>query len=98
VTTFDALFAPLPPVESMARVWVYEENQLRPLVVRTGISDGQNSELLEGDVQEGTEFVTNVIIDEVRTNATSPFPGGRGGFPVRLGGGGGGGGGNRRGG
>jgi HlyD family secretion protein len=97
-TTFDALFAPLPPVESAGRVWLYHDKQLTPLRVRIGVSDGQNSELIEGDLQEGTELVTNVIIAaQARPAATGGFPGlgqpQRGGFP-----GGGGGGGNRGGG
>ena len=96
-TTFDALFAPLPPVESAGRVWLYQDKELKPLRLRIGVSDGQNSELLEGDLQEGTEVVTNVVIpSQVRPAATGGFPGlgqpQRGGFP------GGGGGGNRGGG
>jgi hypothetical protein len=102
-TTFDALFAPLPSVENVGRVWLYKDNQLMPLRVRTGVSDGQNTELIEGELEEGTDVVTNVII----AAETRPAPGAggfpglgqpqRGGFP---GGGnrGGGGGGNRGGG
>ena len=102
-TTFDALFAPLPPVESAGRVWLYKDQQLTPLRVRTGVSDGQNTELVEGELEEGAEVVTNVIVAaETRPAAgAGGFPGlgqpQRGGFP---GGGGnrGGGGGNRGGG
>ena len=76
-TTFDALFAPLPPVETVGRVWLYVDNQLKPVGVRVGVSDGQNSELLEGDLQEDTEVVTSVL-----TGAeTRPAAGGAGGFP-----------------
>ena len=101
-TTFDALFAPLPPVESAGRVWTYQDKQLKPLRVRTGVSDGQNTELLDGDLQEGTELVTNVTIpSQARPAATGAFPGL--GQPQRGGNfggnnnnrGGGGGGGNR---
>ena len=92
-TTFDALFAPLPPVESVGRVWLHQDKQLTPLRVRIGVSDGQNSELLEGDLQEGAEVVTNVIIGTppTRPAATIGFPGlgqpQRGGFPGGRGGG-----------
>jgi HlyD family secretion protein len=97
-TTFDALFAPLPPVETAGRVWLHQDKELKPLRVRIGVSDGQNSELLEGDLEEGTELVTNVIVGtQARPAATGGFPGlgqpQRGGFQ-----GGGGGGGNRGGG
>ena len=76
-TTIDALFGPLPPVESVGRVWLYVNKQLKPVRVRLGISDGQASELLEGDIQPGTELVTNVSTGE----ATRPAVGGLGGFP-----------------
>ena len=84
-------------------MWLYKDKQLTPLRVRTGVSDGQNTELVEGELEEGTEVVTNVIVAaETRPAAgAGGFPGlgqpQRGGFP---GGGGnrGGGGGNRGGG
>jgi HlyD family secretion protein len=85
-TTIDALFAPLPRTETSGRAWVYVDNQLRPVRVRLGISDGQNTELIEGDLKEGTELVTNVAIGGQSTRpATTAFPGfggpgGRGGF------------------
>ena len=77
-------------------MWLYVDNQLKPVRVRVGVSDGQNSELLEGDLQEDTEVVTNVLTGaETRPAAgAGGFPGlgqpQRGGFP--------GGGGNNRGG
>jgi hypothetical protein len=96
-TTIDALFGPLPRVESPGRAWLYVEKQLKPVRLRLGISDGQNTEVLDGDVQPGTELVTNVALatDTTRPPATNfpfgqPGRGGPGGFP--------GGGGNRGGG
>jgi hypothetical protein len=76
-TTFDGLFAPLAPVEAVGRVWLYVDNQLEPVRVRVGVSDGQNSELIEGDLQEGTEVVTNVLTG----GETRPAAGGAGAFP-----------------
>ena len=78
-------------------MWLHQDMELKPLRVRIGVSDGQNSELIEGDLEEGTELVTNVIVGtQARPAATGGFPGlgqpQRGGFP------GGGGGGNRNGG
>jgi len=99
-TTIDALFAPLPRTESFGRAWISVDNQLRPVRLRLGITDGQNTEIIDGDVQEGAAVVTNVVIAGQSTRpATTAFPGfggGRQGFP----GGGfqGGGGGNRGGG
>ena len=45
-TTIDALFAPLPPVESTGRVWVMQGGQLQAMNVRLGVTDGTASELL----------------------------------------------------
>jgi HlyD family secretion protein len=83
-TTIDALFGPLPPIESVGRVWVYEDKRLRPVSVRLGITDGQATELIEGDLPPGAALVTNVSTgNEVRPTTGNPFMGGppRGGFP-----------------
>ncbi|MGE0865649.1 MAG: efflux RND transporter periplasmic adaptor subunit, partial [Vicinamibacterales bacterium] len=58
--TIDALFAPLPPVESRGRAWVFIDRQLKPLPLRLGISDGTNTELLSGELDENSEVVTGV--------------------------------------
>ena len=88
-------------METTGRVWVHADNQLKPVRVRLGISDGQNTALIEGDVQQGAALVTNVNTGTETTRpAMQAFPpfvqpqGGRGGF----GGGSFGGGGNRGGG
>ena len=99
-TTIDALFAPLPKVESSGRTWLYLDHQLKPVRLRLGISDGQNTEILEGDLDQGTEVVTGIALaNESRPAASSSFPGfgqqGRGpngGFGGGFGGGYGGGG------
>jgi multidrug efflux pump subunit AcrA (membrane-fusion protein) len=85
-TTIDALFAPLPRTESFGRAWVFVDNQLRSLRLRLGATDGQNTELIEGDLKEGSEVVTNVVIAGQTTRpATTAFPGfggpGGRGFP-----------------
>ena len=97
-TTIDALFAPLPRTETFGRLWTYIANQLQPVRLRLGISDGQFTELIEGELKEGADVVTNITIAGQSTRpAAAAFPGfgapgGRqgfagGGFP---GGGGGG--------
>lgn len=58
--TIDALFAPLPTVETRGRVWLFINNQLKPVSVRLGITDGTNTELVSGDLQENMEIVTGV--------------------------------------
>jgi HlyD family secretion protein len=77
-TTIDALFGPLPTTESVGRVWLYVDKQLKPARVRLGISDGQATELIEGDVQPGMELVSNVATGATPVRST----GGAGGFPL----------------
>ena len=75
-TTFDALFGPLAPTETFGQVWLYVDAKLQRVRLRLGITDGQQTELLQaldGDVQEDTEVVTNVITGAVRQ---APAPAG----------------------
>jgi hypothetical protein len=91
--TIDALFAPLPPVESRGRVWLYVDHQLKSVNVRLGVTDGTNTELLSGELQQNMEVVTGVT--GVSTTRATPaggtgnplMPGGRG--PGGFGGAGG---------
>jgi HlyD family secretion protein len=88
--TIDALFAPLPTVETRGRAWLYIDKQLKPVTLRLGISDGTFTELLSGELQENTELVTGVTglqstARQTTPNATGnplmPGRGGRGGPP-----------------
>ena len=103
-TTIDSLFGPLPVEESRGQAWLYENKQLKQVRLRLGISDGTNIEVLDAtpEVREGTEIVTNVIIDTGtpttpgQNNNNNPLLGpqrGRGGPGGGFGGPGGGGGG-----
>jgi HlyD family secretion protein len=58
--TIDALFAPLPPVESRGRVWLFVDHQLKPVNVRLGVTDGTNTQLLSGELQQNMEVVTGI--------------------------------------
>jgi hypothetical protein len=101
-TTIDALFGPLPPTESFGQVWLNENSKLSRVRLRLGISDGQQTELVQvldnnAKIDEGTEVVTAVTTASQRTAATAggnAFPGlggqQRGGFQGGFGGGGGG--------
>src|SRR5688500_12183545 len=85
-TTFDALFGPLASTETSGQVWLNKDNKLQRVRVRLGISDGQQTELiqaLDGELQEGTEVVTNVMTGDVRQTTT---PQGGAGFPGLTGG------------
>jgi HlyD family secretion protein len=63
-TTIDALFPAMPPVEGRGRLWLFINKQLKPVSVRTGVTDGTWTEILEtpdtAQLQPGTEVVTNV--------------------------------------
>jgi len=79
--TFDALFGPLPATETFGQVWLHQQGKLQRVRLRLGVTDGQQTELLQaldGNLDEGSEVVTNIIIGSVRTTAT---PAGGAGFP-----------------
>lgn len=70
--TIDALFAPLPPVESGGRAWLFVNRQLKPVRLRLGITDGTNTEILDtNEIQPGTEAVTSVILSGARTTTNT---------------------------
>ncbi len=77
--TIDSLFGPLPRQESIGRVWLWVNNQLKPVRVRLGISDGTHTELLSDELPEGTELVTGIILEQARqvgsqtTGSMNPF-------------------------
>jgi hypothetical protein len=64
-TTVDALFAPLQPTEGRGRLWLWVDKKLKSVNVRTGISDGTWTEILDGgdasQLQPDTQVVTNVV-------------------------------------
>ncbi len=74
--TIDALFAPLPVVESRGRAWVFMTPELKAVNLRLGISDGTNTELLSGEMQQGMEVVTGV--SGLGTTRALPGQGGAG--------------------
>ena len=90
--TIDALFAPLPTVETRGRVWLFIDHQLKPVNLRLGITDGTNTEVLSGELQDKTEVVTSITgVGPTRGTANTGtgnplMPGGRG--PGGFGGGG----------
>ena len=44
-------------------------------MVRTGISDGMNTELVAGEVQPGTDVVTAVTVNSATTAVAARAPG-----------------------
>ena len=90
----------LPPVVKRElrnqRVWLWVNGQLKPVNgLTTGVSDGQFTELIAGEIKEGDKVVTNFVIPGAKPATTqqqqgNPFQqnqggrgpggGGRGGF------------------
>src|SRR5207244_2204525 len=64
--TIDALFAPLPTVETRGNAWIYSNKELKRVQLRLGITDGTQTELISGDLQPGMEVVTSIIVGNVR--------------------------------
>ena len=100
-TTIDSLFGALPTVETRGQAWLYDNKQLKQVRLRLGVSDGTNTEIIDAnpEIKEGSEVVTNVIIDTGApatgpNNTNNPLMGpqrrgGPGGGPGGPGGGGG---------
>jgi HlyD family secretion protein len=88
--TIDALFAPLPVVETRGRAWLFVNNQLKPVALRLGISDGTHTEVISDDLQDDTAVVTGVT--GLASTRGTPTQGGSGNplMPGRGGPGGGG--------
>ena len=100
----DELYEPMPAQISPGQVWTWDEDkkELKQTNVRLGLTDGQFSELLSGDLQVGQQIVTGVILPITKSptnNNSNPLMGPqRGGQPGFGPGGPGGGGGGRGGG
>jgi HlyD family secretion protein len=98
-TTIDALFGPLPQVESRGRAWLFLDKKLKPINLHLGVSDGTFTEVLSGELQQGQEVVTSMVTGlEPKgntpggNNANNPLMGPQRGGPGGRGPGGGGGG------
>src|SRR5262249_49735157 len=106
----DDLFAPLVRTTAPGTVYVWDEagKQLKRVGITVGITDGQLSEVIRGDLQPGQQVVTSIILPVSLRPSTAGNPlmgnqprgGGPGGMTPGGGGGGGapGGGGGGRGG
>jgi hypothetical protein len=87
--TIDSLFGPLPVVETRGRAWLFSNEQLKPVRLRLGISDGTYTEVLNEEITPGMEVVTSIVLDTGQTASgpvRSPFTPQRGGPPGGPGG------------
>jgi HlyD family secretion protein len=101
-TTIDALFAPLPVIETRGRAWLFVNKQLKAVNLRLGISDGTFTEVLNDgpELPPDTDVVTSIVTPEMASrpanqnnaNGNPLMPANRGRGPGQGGAGGGGGG------
>jgi HlyD family secretion protein len=63
-------------------VWVLRSEKPEPVRIRTGVSDGTTTEVLEGDLREGDPVVTDASGGEKPAGAQGGGP--RGGPPRIL--------------
>jgi HlyD family secretion protein len=56
----EPLLAVIEFRETDGRVWLYADGQLTPVAVRLGITDGEMTEVITGELDAGTELVTRV--------------------------------------
>ena len=91
--TIDALFGPLPPRVSQGRVYIWDPTakKLKSVRLRLGVTDGQYSELLDGEIPANAEMITAVTLGtEANRNASQSsnplMQQQRGGMPGGMGG------------
>jgi HlyD family secretion protein len=59
----------------MARLWVEENGQLRPIFLRTGVTDNTYTEVKWGDLKEGQKVITGYTLSAEQREGSRP-PGG----------------------
>jgi len=74
-TVVDRLFAPGPPVNQPAQVWVFERQQLRRIPIRIGVTDGTWTALQAGDLTSGEALVTSLLLPGVAAPPPRPANG-----------------------
>jgi hypothetical protein len=82
-TTIDALFAPLPVVETRGRAWLFINKQLKPVNLRLGISDGTFTEVLnDTELPPESELVTSIITPAMASAKPGTSPNNANGNPL----------------
>jgi multidrug efflux pump subunit AcrA (membrane-fusion protein) len=60
------------PGAGQGTVWVYDGNHIHPAAVKTGVSDSQFTEIVDGSLQEGTTIATQVTLPGSTATRTTP--------------------------
>lgn len=69
---------PNSPPSKQQGIWVMRNGKPVRVAVKTGISDGEWTELIEGDIKEGEEVVVDILSQKKGSSQSSPRP------PVRF--------------
>jgi HlyD family secretion protein len=56
----------------MARIWVEENGQLRPIFLRTGVTDNTYTEVKWGDLKEGQKVITGYTLSAEQRQGSQP--------------------------
>ncbi len=64
--------SPETPREKGPAVWTLENGNLKRIAVTTGISDGNNTELVAGDVREGQEIIVESLVKPKESPPAGP--------------------------
>jgi HlyD family secretion protein len=66
-----------PPPPKRQTIYLLDANKkIKPVQIRTGISDGHNTQVVEGDVRAGDNVIVGLVTSKVES--ASPPGGGRG--------------------
>lgn len=69
---------PNSPPSKQQGIWMMRNGKPVRVAVKTGISDGEWTELIEGDIKEGEEVVVDILSQKKGSSQSSPRP------PVRF--------------
>jgi HlyD family secretion protein len=70
----DSMFSAAPAPRTSALLWLMRDGKLQSVPVTVGITDGQQSELVQGAVQPGDQFVTTFSVPKKATPGLSASP------------------------
>lgn len=63
-----------PETQAMQSVWVLRDRKPVKVQIKTGISDGQSTEVVDGDLKEGDEVIVDVLTTKKPSGGTPKIP------------------------
>lgn len=54
--------------EKGVKVWLLNNDQIKPVYIKTGVSDGNYTEIIEGDLKEGDEVIVDMTEKKNKSN------------------------------